>query len=76
MLESSFDNFLYLSPTSTRKPKGTRSPIGTGIALKCNPVSLGLNRHPTLYGKVSRDRNPSRSRSPSPSRGPTGTRIP
>ena len=49
---------------------GTSVLLGLGVlvALRCNPGSPGLSRHPTLYRKISRGRKPSRSRSP------TGTR--
>ena len=67
MRESSRVNFWYLSPT------WTRSPIGTGIALRCDLGSPGLSRHHILCRNVSRGRNPSRSRSPSSTRSQTGT---
>ena len=71
-----WDDFLYVSPTWTRSPNGTRSLIGIGIALKCNPGFPALSRHPTLCRKVSQGRNPSRSRSPSSTRSPTNTKSP
>ena len=65
MLESSFGIFGTLI-----SPSGTRSPVGTGITLRCDPGSLSLSRHPNLCSNINRVRNPSRSRSPSPTRSP------
>ena len=63
-------NFWYLDPT------WTRSPIRTGIALRCDPGSPSLSRHPTLCKNIIRDKNPSRSRSPGSTRSLTSTRSP
>ena len=69
-MESGRVNFWYLSPI------WTRSPVGTGIALRCDLGSPSLSRHTTLCRNVSRGRNPSKSRSPSPTRSLMSTRSP
>ena len=74
MLESSGVIFSYLSPTRTRSPSCSRSPIGTrnpewtGIAFRCDLSSLGHRRCLKLCRNISLGRNPSKSRSPSPTR--------
>ena len=64
MLESSKLDFWHLGSTLTR------SPIGTGIALRFDPRSPSHSRHPTLFRNISLNGNPNRSMSP------TGTRSP
>ena len=76
MMKSSFVIFWYLSPTWIRSPSDIRSPVGTGIALRCDPSSPGLSRHPTLCSNISRGRNPTLSRISSWTRKPTGTTSP
>ena len=74
--------FSYLSPTWTRSlvAVGVLLALGVpkwiGIALRCDPRSLGHSRCLTLCRNISLGRNPSRSRSPSSTRSPTGTRSP
>ena len=76
MQESSRMVFSYLSPTWTRSPScsriptGTRNPVKTGIAPRCDPISPSHSRPPTSCRSIIRGRNPNLSRSP------TGTGSP
>ena len=54
MWESSKLGLWHLGPT------WTRSPIGIEIALRCDPSSPILSRHPTSCRNISRGRNPNR----------------
>ena len=54
MLESSFGTFWYLNTIWTRSPVGTRN------ALRRDPGSPSLRRHPTFCKNINRGRNPSR----------------